>query len=78
MRKDVMEECSVSVDCHTCSDPDYLKMYFVPRSGKKPVSLRKLKYFIKVVAVMKRKVNKCIFLAGLRQQLSRYLTEKLL
>ena len=46
MRRDVWGESSVSVDCHTCSDPDYLKMYFVPRSGKKPVSLVKLKYLI--------------------------------
>ena len=33
---------------------------------------------IKAVVVMKRKVNQCVLLAGLRQKLSRYLVARLL
>lgn len=35
---------------------------FSARSGKKPVSLVKLKYLIKTVVEVKRKINQCVFL----------------
>ena len=40
------------------------------RSGKQHVSSGKLKNLTKTVAVMKRKMNPCVFLAGLRLELS--------
>ena len=43
---------------------------FSARSGKKTVSLVKLKYLIKTVVEMKRKMDQCVFLADLRLQIS--------
>ena len=61
MRKDVMEECSVSVDCDTCCyllGKSVLSDDFpVRQSGKLSVSFRKLMCLTKAVAVMKRIMN---------------------
>ena len=43
---------------------------FSARSGKKTVSLLKLKYLIKTVVEMRRKMDQCVFLADLRLQIS--------
>ena len=47
-------------------------------SGKEPVSFRKLKHLTKIVVVMRRKMNRCVFLASLRLQLSTFQRRKIL
>jgi len=45
---------------------------FPKRSGKQPLSFRRLKYLTTVVVVIKRKMNQCVFQAGLTVHLSSF------
>ena len=51
---------------------------FPARSGKQSVSFRKLKNQTKVVVIMKRDMNQCVFLAKPRLQLFSFHNEKTL
>ena len=74
--------CSVSVYYHTYCYPDQWHSNNVRRvpavSVKEPVSFRKLRYLTKIVVVMRRKMNPCVFLASLRLQLSTFQRRKIL
>ena len=52
--------------------------YIPERSGKQLIASRKLINVSKFVVVMKSKMNQCVFLAGLRLQLSRFHSGKFL
>lgn len=74
MRKEVGGECSVSVDCHTCCYPNQAKLYYWKTSCQEVARrlFQKTQIFEKVVIVKKRKMNLCVFLAGVRLQLSSF------
>lgn len=58
-------ECWLSYLFLLCLGDSVLSEVFPERSGKQPLSFRKLKYLTKIVVVMKRKMKQCVFLAGL-------------
>ena len=74
MRKEIRGECSV-FDCHTCCYPDKVKLYCQMTPNMKwqtACFFHKTQIHNQSCCLMKRKMNQCVFLAGLQLQLSRF------
>ena len=74
MRKEIRGECSV-FDCHTCCYPDKVKLYCQMTPNMKwqtACFFHKTQIHNQSCCLMKRKMNQCVFLAGLKLQLSRF------